>query len=203
MPDETGGGIIMKKKIVVLLGVLFLVLVGCSTKSDEGSVEHTVTGIVADGTSMNILQIETEEGKLLTFATTDAEIDAGSEGILIGATVEVTYLGTLEEGTTATATKVVVTKNADTSTGEDDLVELTAIIVGKTDTTITVEMTDGITFTFVTEDVPVEGADELLIGDEVMIYYVGVLNSRQEIQSVEISKIEVIEPSGIQPLDGE
>lgn len=187
----------MKKRIVILMTLLLLVFAGCSSKKDP--VVQTVSGIVSDAT-MNTLQIETAEGNLYNFSIQDVEIVAGENGLLIGAEVEVSYYGELEASVMNEAVKIVVTKDPEPESGSDDIVELVGMISAKDDDTISVELDDGLVFRFVTTDVAIEGAEELLIGAEVKVYYSGLLNSRQEIQDVEIQKIEVLEDHGIMPL---
>ena len=55
----------------------------------------TLTGTVTDGT-MSTLSVEAEDGAAYTFDKTDAVVDGGETGILIGGTVTVYYTGTLD-----------------------------------------------------------------------------------------------------------
>lgn len=61
----------------------------------EPAPSGTLTGTVTDGT-MSTLSVEAEDGAAYTFDKTDAVVDGGETGILIGGTVTVYYTGTLD-----------------------------------------------------------------------------------------------------------
>ncbi len=92
----------MKKQIIwVVLGI-FLLLTGCSgpaeTPADASPTPttHDITGKVIDA-AMHTLTLETAEGTYL-FSLQGATVDAGEQGLLIGDSVQVTYIGDLVPG---------------------------------------------------------------------------------------------------------
>ena len=84
---------------------------------------HTLQGIVSDA-SANTLTVETEDGTVYLFSIAGAEIDAGADGLLLGSTVAVTYLGTLSPGsevqTGAQVTQLTVVAPAPQPTPEPE-----------------------------------------------------------------------------------
>lgn len=207
----------MKKKNLILFIVLALLmslgLAGCKKKTDETAkvpvpeitdshevseesdipvLRETITGLVADGTSMHILQLETADGKLYLFATEGVEVVAGDEGLLIGEEVKVTYTGTLKEDTTNTATKIVMLAYLDVDETLDAK-HLEGYIIDITGNTIIVDMTDGHEFTFIVNENRLAGENALKVSDAIRVYYTGEYtpdSSRHEIQIVDIEVIK-------------
>lgn len=76
----------------------------CVEEIDKADVNF-VAGTVED-MSMNTLWVKTEDGASRTFVTTYAEISGGTDGIVVGDTVTVTYAGKLERDVAVKVVKV-------------------------------------------------------------------------------------------------
>lgn len=208
----------MKKRN--LLSLLLLVLVvslsisGCA-KKDDPVVEPTptievtptpekpiekpehpifgdiVTGLIADGTSMNMLQLETPDGKLHTFSIVDAQIYAGDVGLLIGEEVEVRYVGDLKEDETNIAVMVTLVAYLD----EVDAKHIDGYIVdiNYDENIIDVDLTTGDKFYFIVNAHRLEGENALKVEDPIRIYYTGEYTEHTGHNKLVIVEIQIIE----------
>ena len=98
----------MKKFLILTVAAaIMLALAACGTTKDENqtdipendgkeptAVSNTLEGYVGEGTSMNTLQLDTEDGTYM-FSTEDADIQSGDSGLFEGDKVKVTYEGEL------------------------------------------------------------------------------------------------------------
>lgn len=125
---------------------------------------QTVTGLVEDA-GMSTLTITTAEGATITLLSEDATVESAN-GLLLGDTVEVTYIGDLQNG--AQATNIVVSDAVQAS--------VTGAVISLTDSGLTLKLSNGNSHTFVTTGAQVTGGEPAL-GDTLEVYYEGALES--------------------------
>lgn len=157
------------------------------TKEGEVVESSKIEGIVVDAT-MNTIVIETAEGKQYYFATEGASIDAGTNGIIIGDTVEITFKGQLDdsqESQTVEVESIKVIKMAEDQYIDGEVVEVTEEMVK-------IKIENGTQLSFFLEGAEMFIGDAGLVeGDLVRIYYEGMLNERIEMQSVQVKSIQI------------
>ena len=78
---------------------------GVYTGTADPAEEQTITGTIVDAT-MNTVTIQTEDGEELSFSIPDDADKTEVNGMTIGDTLEVTYIGTVDGADTAGATVV-------------------------------------------------------------------------------------------------
>lgn len=190
----------MKKVLIVLLVLVIVAAIGVglyfilrpsddAASSSSAIAENSIDGTVYDA-AMNTLSIETGNGARYVFSTEGALIEAGGDGLVIGDSVTVYYTGDLVEGQeaqTVTVTRVVVT-----SLPAQQDQSVVGVVTDATMNTLTIELANGATYTFSTGDAEMDtGADGLLVGDTVTVYYQGELAVDQQVQTVTVTRVEV------------
>ena len=102
---------ILKNAALLALALLFLAgtvffclkistaaVPGPSSSLPEETAALTLSGLVAEGSAMHTLVVKAENGSLYGFSTEGVSLTTGSEGVLIGCPVTVSYRGSLDAG---------------------------------------------------------------------------------------------------------
>lgn len=78
---------------------------GVYTGTADPAEEQTITGTIVDAT-MNTVTIQTEDGEELSFSIPDDADETEVDGMTVGNTLEITYIGTVDGADTSGATVV-------------------------------------------------------------------------------------------------
>lgn len=139
----------------------------------EGDTDPVIAGVIKDA-AMNSIVIEADSGNSYTFSTMIAQKVTGDKGILVGENVEITYLGSLEQGV---ALRVITEEGS--GDAEATYNALLGTLVSYSDSDITIQAADGSSFTFALGDnVDMEIFE---IGDELEITYRGSLTKQNAV----------------------
>lgn len=139
----------------------------------EGDMDPVIAGVIKDA-AMNSIVIEAASGKSYTFSTIIAQKVTGDKGIMIGENVEITYLGSLDQGIALR----VITEEA-YGDAEATYNALLGTLVSYSDSAVTIQAADGSSFTFGRDDSV--DMTEFEIGDELEITYNGSLTKQNAI----------------------
>lgn len=177
----------MKKFLILIMSAVIMIsLAACGNSNDDNdtakpnnddgqptAVMKTVEGYVGEGTSMSVLQLDTEAGTYM-FSTEGAEIKTEDSGLFEGDKVKVTYEGELvEDGETVKAVSVELLEIANTDVvtpqaSSDSSIQ--GVIADATMNSITIQKEDGSTQMFGTEGT-VMPSDGVKIDDIVVVTY--------------------------------
>lgn len=139
----------------------------------EGDMDPVIAGVIKDA-AMNSIVIEAASGKTYTFSTMIAQKVTGDKGIAAGENVEITYLGSLDQGV---ALRVITEEGS--GDAEATYNALLGTLVSYSDTTVTIQAEDGSQFTFALGgSVDMEGFEA---GDELEITYNGSLTKQSAV----------------------
>ncbi|MDO5350840.1 MAG: hypothetical protein Q4E86_12945 [Lachnospiraceae bacterium] len=139
----------------------------------EGDMDPVIAGVIKDA-SMNSIVIEAASGKSYTFSTMIAQKVTGDKGIMIGENVEITYLGSLDQGI---ALRVITEEGS--GDAEATYNSMLGTLVSDSDSAVTIQAADGSSFTFALGDgVDMESFE---IGDELEITYSGSLTKQNAV----------------------
>lgn len=136
----------------------------------EGDWDPVIEGAVKDA-AMNSVVIETASGKTYTFSTVIAQQVTGDQGIVIGGNVEITYLGSADDGI---ALRVITEEGSGDADATYNV--MLGTLVSCSDSAVTIEAADGRQFTFA-----LDGSmdmEEFETGDELEITYEGSLTNQ-------------------------
>lgn len=186
----------MKKILPIAAVLLCAVLMMCacgqapaSSALPEGFLEGTVQDANLSG-----LVVADENGRQYLFAAENAKIE-GADALQQGDSIRLFYKGTLAEGQNMQPVTVERIEVLDGGTAGLES-PVSGTVVDATMNTITIETTDGKTFSFGTEDAVVEGEGGILLGAEVTIYFEGTLDESKQQQDVKVGTIEVTKAGG-------
>lgn len=141
----------------------------------EGDMDPVIAGLIAEA-GEGTITIETDSGSTYTFSTTIAQVVTGSGGIAAGGYVEITYLGTPDEGV---ALRVITEEGSGKADATYNLLEGT--LVSYTDSSITIQAANGSPFTFALDGYVDMEELGLGAGDDVEITYEGSLTQQNAV----------------------
>lgn len=196
----------LKRVLPIFLLVAVLLLAACGHKNESSSqnieppstsaptapMEESVDGTVVDA-SMNTIKIETEDSTQYLFGTEDAAVDAGEDGIVLGASVTIIYVGVLDSAQQMQPVVVVRVEVHDTPQKT-----LEGVVTNASHQWVHVTVSGGAQYGFDTTQAEIDiGPHGLILGDTVMVYYKGSLDDSQMDQAVEVVRVKVMqEPDG-------
>ncbi len=135
-----------------------------ATRIINPEVNH-VEGNVVDAT-MNTLTIQQNGGDPLSFSTEDADKSA-IDGLLLGDDIKVYYVGEVSGTNTASVVVLKLTRS-----GEKSVV---GTVTDATMNTVALQLDNGTTLQFGTENADKSALLELLIGDRLTVVYTGTI----------------------------
>ena len=177
----------MKKFLILIMSAVIMIsLAACGNSEDDNeavkpnndggehaAVSKTIEGYVGEGTSMSVLQLDTEAGTYM-FSTDGADIKTEDSGLFEGDKVKVTYEGELgKDGETvkAVAVELLEVANADVETPDASSdTAIQGVVVDASTNSITIQKEDGSTQMFGTEGASMP-SDGVLIDDIVVVTY--------------------------------
>lgn len=159
--------------------------------SSAPAAEGTIQGTVVDAT-MGSVTIQVPNGSEYTFNTEGAEISS-PEGILLGDTITVHYVGQFKESQqdqdVSVSSIFVDAEGAAQAPATDEEGFISGTIVDASMSTLKIATSAGAQYQFATEGATVNGS--LVVGETVAIKYTGVLDTTTEQQSVAVNTITV------------
>ncbi len=159
----------------ILLVFSFAACGGASSSavSDPNEVKYVAGEIT--GTADGMITVKTDDGRELSFATGEADVSKAPD-LAAGQTVEIYYKGTVN-GSDATGVTVVRLVQDNSASAADAEKFVTGNILESDGATLVIQPDDGsaaLTFNIVAADAT--GADGLVVGDDVTVYYTGAID---------------------------
>lgn len=147
-----------------------------SSAAMRENMDPVIAGVItqSDDDSVTIELEDQEDGKSYTFSTKIAQIVTGEKGLGAGEYVEITYLGTLNQGV---ALRVITEEGS--GDAEATYNALKGTLVSISDDSVTIEAADGTQFTLALGDSII--ASEYSAGEEVEITYDGSLTNQNAV----------------------
>lgn len=209
----------MKKYVVMLVAAMLAVsLAACSTQnpssadssstpvSDSSSgtestaslaeeTKGSYTGVIADAT-MNSITVSGSDGRELTFSTGEGSEVNQFEGLEIGQTVTVEYVGSVEndDASGVTVTTITVDTNAEQGPGEGQsggIISGTVVEASMNSVSIVNDNGQQIDFSL-NDGTQIDLADGIVENQRITVEYVGQLNGT-DASSVTVTRVSAAE----------
>lgn len=136
-------------------------------------MDPVISGAITESGDDSVT-VEMEDQKSYTFSTNIAQVVTGEKGLGAGEYVEITYLGTLNQGV---ALRVITEEGSGDAEATYNAIRGT--LLSASDASLTIEAADGTQFTFTVGDNVV--VSDYSVGDEVEVIYEGSLTNKNAV----------------------